>query len=90
MSQAGQTATQATLFSGPTFNISGVQIVSDADEVSLYLTSTRHAFSTAGTQVRSVNEIVARLIMTPAAVSRITDVLRTYLDQRSKGATSAS
>lgn len=89
MSQAGQT-TQATLFNGPTFNISGVQIVSDADEVSLYLTSTRHAFSATGTQVRPVTEIVARLIMTPAAVSRITDVLRTYVEQRPNGAAGAA
>jgi hypothetical protein len=84
MSQTGQTAAPATLFNGPTFNVSGVQIVSDADEVSVYLTSTRHAFSSTGTQVRPVNEVVARLIMTPAAASRITDILRAYIEQRGK------
>ena len=85
MSQPGQTAAQATLFNGPTFNVSGVQVVSDADEVSLYLTATRHAFSSTGTQVRAVNEIVARLVMTPAAVTRIADVLRVFGEQRAKG-----
>jgi hypothetical protein len=90
MSQAGQPTAQATLFNGPSFNASGIQIVSDADEVSLYVTSTRHAFSANGTQVRPINEVVARLIMTPAAAARIADVLRTYVEQHGKGGPTAS
>ena len=90
MSQTGQPAAQATLFNGPTFNVSGIQVVSDADEVSIYLTSTRHAFGAAGGQVRAVNELVARLVMTPAAVSRIADVLRTYVEQRGQSAPTAA
>jgi hypothetical protein len=78
------------LFNGPTFHVSGVQIVSDPGEVSLYLTATRHAFSQTGAQVRSVNEIAARLTMSPAALERMSEVLRAYLEQQKRTAASAS
>jgi hypothetical protein len=64
MSQPDQNASQV-LFTGPTFHVSGIQIVAEAGEVSLYFTSTRHAFSANVTQVRTVNEVVARVIVTP-------------------------
>jgi len=70
------------MFNGPTFHVSGVQIVPDAGEVSLYLTTTRHAFNPAGSRVRTINEIVARLTMSPAGVERIAQILRAYLDQQ--------
>lgn len=85
MSQNDQPGTQQgshVLFNGPTFHVSGVQIVPDTGEVSLYLTATRQAFNPAGSQVRTINEIVGRLTMSPAGVERITEVLRAYLDQQ--------
>ena len=85
MSQPGQPSNQSgshVLFNGPTFHVSGVQVVSDAEEVSLYLTASRHAFNAAGSQVRTVNEIVARLIMSPAAAARFSDVLKNLAEQQ--------
>lgn len=64
-----------------------MQIVPDGGEVSLYLTTTRHAFNAAASQVRTVNEIVARLTMSPAGAERIAEVLRTYVEQQKRGAT---
>jgi len=83
VSQPGQPAQQGSvaLFNGPTFHVTGVQVVSDGDEVSLYLTSTRHAFGSGSNPVRAVNEIVARLIMSPAAVTRVTETLKAYAEQ---------
>ncbi|HUO99052.1 MAG TPA: hypothetical protein VMU01_10310 [Rhizomicrobium sp.] len=80
MSQPDQNASHV-LFNGPTFHVSGVQIVADAGELSLYLTSTRHAFSPNATEVRAFNEVVARVIVTPAGAERIKDLLKSYLDQ---------
>lgn len=85
MSQPDQNPPQQILFSGPTFHVSGVQIVAESGEVSLYLTSTRHAFSANATQVRAFNEVVARVILTPAGAERIRDLLKTYLDQQREG-----
>jgi hypothetical protein len=87
MSQSDSTAVPQqshVLFNGPTFHVSGVQVVSDTGEISLYLTATRHAFNTAGTQVRTVNEIVARLTMSPSGVERIAETLRNYIDQQKR------
>jgi hypothetical protein len=84
MSQPDQNAAQV-LFTGPTFHVSGVQIVAEAGEVSLYFTSTRHAFSANATQVRTVNEVVARVIATPPGAARIRDLLKAYLEQQGQG-----
>jgi hypothetical protein len=90
VSQSGsvtpQTAPSHVLFNGPSFQISGVQIVSDPGEVSLYLTTNRHAFSSAGTQVRTVSEIAVRLTMSPAAVERMAEVLQAYVEQQKRAA----
>jgi hypothetical protein len=75
-------------FNGPTFHVSGVQIVAEPGEASLYFTATRHAFSQTGAQVRSVNEIVARLTVSPAALERMAEILRAYAEQQRR--TSAS
>ena len=83
MSQADQTPSHV-LFSGPTFHVSGLQIVAEPGEVSLYLTSTRHAFSPNATQVRAVNEVVARVILTPAGAARMRDALNSYLSQQAE------
>ena len=87
MSQYGQSGGPQIVFDGPTFHVSGLQIVSDAEEVSLYLTANRHAFSSDASEVRTMSEMVARLIMSPAAALRFADTLRAYADnagQRSK------
>jgi len=59
--------------------------VAEAGEVSLYMTSTRHAFSANATQVRAYNEVVARVILTPAGALRIRDMLNSYLEQLGGG-----
>ncbi len=71
----------ATLFSGPSFHASGAQLVAEPGEVSLYLTATRHAFSANASQVRALNEVVARIILTPVGAARLRDMLNTYLAQ---------
>jgi ABC-type multidrug transport system fused ATPase/permease subunit len=78
------------LFNGPTFHVSGVQIVADPGEVSLYFTATRHAFSQTGTQVRSVNEIATRLTMSLSAFERMTEILRISVEQQKRTASSLS
>ena len=89
MSQPDQTPAKPdshVLFNGPTFHVSGVQVVPEAGEVSLYLTTTRHAFNAGASQVRAVNEIVARLTMSSAGAERIAEVLRAYVEQQKRGA----
>jgi len=85
VSQPDQSSAQPgshVMFNGPTFHVSGLQVVSDPEEVSLYLTASRHAFNATASQVRTVNEIVARLIMSPAAATRFADILKTYAEQQ--------
>jgi hypothetical protein len=79
MSQPDQTASPV-LFTGPSFHVSGVQLVPDAGEVSLYFTATRHAFSPNATQVRAVNEVVARVVMSSAGAERVAELLRAYVE----------
>jgi len=79
MSQADQAASPI-MFNGPSFHVSGVQLVPDSGEVSLYFTTTRHAFSPNVTQVRAVNELVARIVMSPAGAERVADLLRAYIE----------
>ncbi|MBV8800775.1 MAG: hypothetical protein JOY77_03765 [Alphaproteobacteria bacterium] len=83
-------ATQAhVLFNGPTFHVSGVQIVPDPGEVSLYFTATRHAFAPGGSQVRSVNEVTVRLTLSPAGVAQIAEVLRAFVEQQRRNTSQA-
>jgi hypothetical protein len=85
MSQPTEQASPV-LYNGPAFHVSGMQIVQDAGEVSLYFTTTRHAFNPNGTEVRRVNEIVTRLVLTPEGALRVAELLAAYKDQVTKAA----